>query len=450
MSKLAHIADRVLNRPIMIHPDKLALIASILDGRIGIDADDLKMRVREIDLAEADALMGTGGPEASRYVGQFALNNPDDPRSGRKPYRTTADGIAIIPVLGSLVNRGSFFDAMSGVTSYEKLKFQIGAAATDRDVTSILLDMDSPGGEAVGAFEVGDVVAAAARAKEVVAVVNGMAASAAYAIASQASRVVTTSSGISGSIGVVMLHADYSVAIANKGIKPTLIHAGADKVNGNPYQPLTDDVKAKLKAEIDRFYDLFVTSVAVGRAGLTEEAIRATEARTYIGADAVAVGLADSVGSFEGVLSELSAKPAAVSFHSNKGTASMTTEAKFSQADIDAAVQAAVAKATAPAAAAAPSAADAVKADRERTAAITALPEAKGREATAMHLAMTTDMTVDQVKAALATIPAAAVARAADADIGLSVDTGADAVKSGQNASALWDAALTSRGMKIA
>jgi len=88
---------------------------------------------------------------------------------------------------------------------------------------SIVLDMDSPGGEAVGAFEAADAVRAAALSKEVVGVVNGMAASAAYAIASAATRIVTTSSGISGSIGVVMLHANYSNKMHQAGIVPTLI-----------------------------------------------------------------------------------------------------------------------------------------------------------------------------------------------------------------------------------
>ncbi|MGY3588075.1 S49 family peptidase [Bradyrhizobium sp. USDA 4350] len=467
MTKLAHIADRVLNRPLMILPDKLAMIASVLDGRISIDTADL--RAREIELPEADALMGTG-PDASRYVGQFEASDPNDPKSPRKPYRTTAEGVAIIPVIGSLVNRGGWLDAVSGITSYEKLKFQISAAARDPDVTSILLDIDSPGGEAVGAFEVGDVVHEATQSKEVVAVVNGLMASAAYAIGAQASRIVTTSSGISGSIGVVMMHADYSVAIANRGIKPTLIHAGARKVDGNPYTPLTDDVKAGLKAEIDRFYDLFVTSVAVGRAGMSEEQIRATEARTYIGTDAVAVGLADEVGSFESVLSELSAKPAAVSFNHPKGRRSMTQKT-FTQADLDAAVKAALtaqiaqaaaataapaaaaaapAPAAAPPAAAAPSAADTIKAERERFAAINALPEAKGREGMAMHLATTTDMTVDQVKAVLATAPIAATgARAGDSDVGLSVAPANPNAANPQNVSAQWDAVLKSRGLKV-
>src|SRR5207253_959835 len=101
MTKLAQIADRVLNRPLMIHPDKLTLIASILDGRIGIDATDL----RDFSAEQLAAM-----PEASRYVGQFEATDPNDPKAGRKPYRTTAEGVAIIPVMGSLINRGGWLD----------------------------------------------------------------------------------------------------------------------------------------------------------------------------------------------------------------------------------------------------------------------------------------------------------------------------------------------------
>lgn len=296
MSKLIHIADRVLNRPLMILPEKLALIAQVLEGRIGIDATDLK----EI---EADGHLQSG-PDASRFVG----NNAGADGRSRKPYRVEK-GVAVIPVLGSLVNRGAWLGAYSGMTSYEGIGFQLDSAAQDPDVTSVLLDLDSPGGEAVGAFEAADKVRALAKSKEVVAIVNGMAASAAYAIASAASSIVTTPSGVSGSIGVVLMHADYSHAMHEKGIKPTLIHAGAHKVDGNPYQPLSESVKADLKAEVDHFYSLFVSSVATGRKGrMTDKSIRGTEARTYIGAEAVKVGLADRVGTFEGALADLSVK----------------------------------------------------------------------------------------------------------------------------------------------
>jgi capsid assembly protease len=266
MSILIRIAERVLNRPLMILPDKLALIASVLEGRIGIDATELR------ELAQR-------APDASRFTGSHISED------GRrvKHYRVEK-GVAMIPVLGSLVNRGAWLGARSGMTSYEGLAFQLAQASADDDVKSIVLDIDSPGGEAVGAFEMADKVRSAAKSKSVVAVVNGMAASAAYAIASAASQIVSSPSGVAGSIGVVLMHADYSVALHQKGIKPTLIHAGAHKVDGNPYEPLSADVKSDLQAEVDSFYSLFVSSVAQGRKGrMTEKAIRSTEARTYIG-----------------------------------------------------------------------------------------------------------------------------------------------------------------------
>ena len=387
MTRLAHIADRVLNRPLMILPDKLALIASVLEGRIGIDATGLADQSKET-------------PDASRYVGDYQDNDPEDSKAGKKPYRQTSQGVAIITVIGSLVNRGSWMDALSGLTSYEKFKYQVGSAAADSTVRSIILDIDSPGGEAVGAFEAGDAVREATKAKPVVAVVNGMACSAAYAIAAQASRIITTSSGISGSIGVVMLHADYSVALHERGIKPTLIHAGARKVDGNPYQPLTDDVKGELKAEIDRFYDLFVASVAKGRKGMSEDAIRATEARTYIGADAVSIGLADAVGSFETALSELTRASGRTTVQNRSVSMDNNTPAPaagISKADHDRAV--------------ADARAEGVKAgtiaERTRIGAVLDHENAKGRESLARHFLFSTDMSADQAIAALAVAPAA-------------------------------------------
>lgn len=287
---LHHVASLVLNRPLLLLPGKLATIAAVLDGRIGIDASELRP-----------------GPDASQFVGSAVDADPVTGARTGLPYRRTSAGVAIIPVLGSLVNRGAWIGASSGLTSYEGLNFALNAAASDPRTRSVLLDMDSPGGEAVGCFEAAAAVRQLAARKPVTAVVNGMAASAAYAIASAATRIVTTSSGISGSIGVVMLHADYSGALAKAGVKPTLIFAGAHKVDGNPYEALPESVRESLQAEIETFYSAFVSCVAAGRRNLSAEAIRGTEARTFIGANAVAAGLADQVGTFETALADLSA-----------------------------------------------------------------------------------------------------------------------------------------------
>ena len=133
-----------------------------------------------------------------------------------------------------------------------------------------------------------------------------MAASAAYAIASAASRIYTMPTGLSGSIGVVMLHMDLSQLLADAGVKPTFIFAGAHKVDGNPYEPLPDGVRATFQAEIDAFYGLFVQAVAIGRGRrMTEQGVRETEARIFMGDDAVRIGLADEIATFDEVIATL-------------------------------------------------------------------------------------------------------------------------------------------------
>jgi signal peptide peptidase SppA len=277
MNILAHLADRVLNRPLLISPDKAQVILSVLSGRIGINS-----------------------PEASRFEG----DNRD--RAGPpKPYNIS-NGVGIITITGSLVKRGAWVGAYSGLTSYEGIEHQLKTALADPAVKSILLDLHSPGGEAVGAFETAAIVRQVAAAKRVLAVVNGMAASAAYAIASGANDIIVTETGVAGSIGVVMLHADFSRQLDREGITPTLIHAGAHKVDGNPFEPLPDAVRADLQAEVDAFYDAFLATVAKGRGSrMTADTARQTEARTFIGKAAVAAGLADRVGTFESALAEL-------------------------------------------------------------------------------------------------------------------------------------------------
>lgn len=286
MSILVHIADRALNRPLLITPDKAQVILSVLAGRIGVNA-----------------------PEASRFEGRHEDRISEDGEGNRSvrtlPYRVR-DGVGIITITGSLVNRGAWIGASSGLTSYEGIGHQLTAARDDDATKAVIIDLHTPGGEATGAFETADLVRQLSARKRTIAIVNGMAASAGYAIASGASEIVTTETGISGSIGVVMLHADYSRHLANEGIEPTLIFAGAHKVDANPFAPLPADVRSDLQAEVTAFYDLFLKSVARGRGDrLTADAARKTEARTFVGQAAVDAGLADRMGTFESVLTDL-------------------------------------------------------------------------------------------------------------------------------------------------
>ncbi|MFL9827202.1 S49 family peptidase [Rhodoplanes sp. SY1] len=306
------IASAFYNRPLLLTPNSAEVISVFLTSRIaagrgaGAGQNDAGESIQAFpSQPRPDGSVEVHQPRASRFYGDY----PIDERTGRPaPYRRTEDGTAIITVVGELVNRGAWVGASSGLISYEGFKHQIGAAAGDPKVRTIVLDFESPGGEAIGAFEAAAAVRAAAAEKPVLAVVNGMAASAAYAIASAASRVITMASGLSGSIGVVLMHLDYSAWLKAEGIAPTLIFAGAQKVDGNPFEPLPEPVRERLQAQVSGFYDQFVETVTQGRKGLTAKAVRDTEAGLFKGAAAVSAGLADAVGTFEEVLADLSAR----------------------------------------------------------------------------------------------------------------------------------------------
>ena len=118
-------------------------------------------------------------PEANRFRGGIA-------DSGM--FKIAEDGIGIVTVTGSLVNRGGWIGASSGLTCYEGITAQLRAAAEDQSVQSIVLDIDSPGGEVGGVLALGQLIRRVREEKPVVAVVNDMAASAGYWLAAQANR----------------------------------------------------------------------------------------------------------------------------------------------------------------------------------------------------------------------------------------------------------------------
>lgn len=390
MRYLAHIAERVIGRPLMVHPRKAQIIVAALGERIG--ADD------EID-GEVDPVfirLLRDAPAANRLVGK--PGGPVGPDGRVQILYNMVDNVAVIPVVGSLINRGAFIgDDGSGFTSYEGLAVQIAGAVQDTRVGSILLDIESPGGETSGAFTLFETIRAARAVKPVVALVNDMAASAAYGIAASASEIVISPGSITGSIGVMMLHLDRSASMAKKGIKPTFIYAGAKKVDGNSLEPLTDSVRADLQAEVDLLYGQFIDAVIAGRPGLTQDKVRATEAGIFLGKQALDLGFADRMGSFQDTVRGLTARASRAI-----GGPHMTeqTPKLLSQADIDAA--AATARKDGETAG--------TNAAAARIRSILTHAEAEGREPLAKKLAFDTELTAEAAVALLSASPKAAAA----------------------------------------
>lgn len=374
---LHHIAERVLDRPLLVTPAAAEVVLQVLRNRLDPGAAN-----RAPD----------NGTEANAFRGTRSRS------SGRRGMSNAENGVAIIRVAGKLVNRGEWIGSYSGMVSYEGISAQIRDAKNDPEIHAVVLDLDSPGGEAGGMVGLALQVRELAAEKPTVAFVNDMACSAAYGIASQATEIVGTPTMSVGSIGVVMLHVDFSKQLADDGVKPTLIYKGAHKVDGNPFEPLPADVKARFEAECGDIYEEFVTLVAEGR-GVDAETIRATEARVFTGAKAIEAGLADRIASVDEVIAGLSLSAGSANPNQPKGFEmsdknTPTPEASnASTAQIEAArtegYQAGFAAAN------------------TRMAAILALPEAEGREAQAQAIIADTDLSAEAAAKVLAAAPKA-------------------------------------------
>ncbi len=284
----AQIAQRAFNTPLLVEPSKAMAFLSGLGPRIA----GRQLRLAGIDVAPEDmshaAVPARAGILTTGLAGQYQ-------RDGQTPF-AMVDGVAVIEVSGVLVHRGAWIGQSSGQTSYEGIAAQLGAAASDPAVRGIALEIDSFGGEVAGVFDLADAIRAARATKPVWAFVAEHAFSAGYALASQADRIILPRTGAVGSIGVVVMHADLSGQLSNAGVTVTLIHSGAHKVDGNPYAPLPDPVRARIQGEIDAIRKLFAETVAAGRGRrLNADAALATEAECYRGAEALAAGLADDV-----------------------------------------------------------------------------------------------------------------------------------------------------------
>ncbi|WP_419247472.1 S49 family peptidase [Wolbachia endosymbiont of Rhagoletis indifferens] len=211
--------------------------------------------------------------------------------------KNDVEKIAVIPINGILTKKSEVFDDILGMTSYEKIREEIEKALIDEEVETIILDIDSPGGEVNGLFDLADFIYSARGKKRIIAIANDDAYSAAYAIASSAEEVLVTRTSGVGSIGVIASHIDQSGFDEKQGIKYTTVFAGSRKNDLNPHEPITSESLESLQEEVDRLYEMFVQLIARNR-NLSTEKIKSTEAGLYFGEKAIEIGLADGITTF--------------------------------------------------------------------------------------------------------------------------------------------------------
>ncbi|MDH5528331.1 MAG: S49 family peptidase [Nitrospirota bacterium] len=347
---------------------------------------------------------------------------------------TMRDGVAVLPVTGPLFRHANLFTQVSGATSYELLATEFQRAVEDAQVKAIVLDIDSPGGEVNGNAEFADQVFAARSVKPVVAYVSGMAASAAYWIASSASEIVTAETGELGSIGTMGTYVDTTERDQQNGVRKIEVISSQSPDKNRP--PTDKRGHALLQQRVDDLAAVFVAKVARNR-GVSEDTVLTDFGRgdLLVGQAAIDAGLADRFGSLEQLIVELQSRQGGVAMSDPNTTGEQVPDfqitaalvreqypdvaAVLTQSGHDAGYQEGVTAGE--------------QAARERIAAILRLPEAEGRDGLAKHIAFATTTELDGARAMLAASPkdapptadrlAAAMAAVDNPDVGADDET---------------------------
>ncbi|CNI59393.1 protease 4 [Yersinia pekkanenii] len=267
---LPHLAQRLFNTPLALHPHKAEVVMAALTDRFGL----------------------------TRIQSNADWDCDDDTfsRKGRDCGYDVIEGVAVIPIQGTLVQKLGTLRPYSGMTGYDGIRASFLTAMNDDAVKGICFDIDSPGGEVAGCFDLVDEIYAARGAKPIWSILSENAYSAAYALASAADRIIVPRTGGVGSIGVIVMHVDWSQRIKSDGVQVTIITFGSRKAESNPYEALSEEAKKAIQSDVDEMGRLFVSTVSRNR-GIAERTIRDTEAACYLAVDGVQLGLADEVAS---------------------------------------------------------------------------------------------------------------------------------------------------------
>lgn len=361
-NKFSYIMER-MHRPLMLTEEKATIIFNVITGRI----DSSLMNDDEAIIIEAS----NGRMRAEDYCHEIIGD------------------IAIIRIFGSLVHRGSWVGASSGLISYQGLAKQVEAAENDPSINTILFEYDSPGGEVNGVFELANQIRACST--RTVAFANNLAASAAFLLASACDERYVTDLGYVGSIGVVTIHQDISAKLEKEGVVITAIYAGKEKTEGWPHKAITEPYKADRQKDIDYIYQLFTAFVAEGL-NITQTHVVGTNAKTFRGQDAVDAQLADGVTTYDNLILKLSANQPQLSGATKESTMTKAENAPDKNTGVTLAEHENAVKAAST---------EAATEAKDRIGAILGCDEAKGREAQANHIAFNTDMSAEDAKGML-------------------------------------------------
>ncbi|GEK08933.1 S49 family peptidase [Pseudoalteromonas peptidolytica] len=260
-----HIAAMAFNTPLLATAELAQTVSEFLHNRLqGLDERAMQSNM------------------SAKKTKEYFIGDPEQ-----------GDKVAVIAVHGLLIPRmGYIDDSCMEVMSYERLQNQINAAMKDERVQEIVLDINSGGGSAQGAFECADFIRAAKATKPIRAIVNMNAYSGAYLIACACTEIIISKTAGVGSIGVYIKRLDLTEHYEQEGAKIHTFFRGDTKVDFHPDMAISEAEITRINANIDETYKMFVDYVADNR-NLNADKVKATQANTYLGQKAIDLGLAD-------------------------------------------------------------------------------------------------------------------------------------------------------------
>jgi signal peptide peptidase SppA len=211
--------------------------------------------------------------------------------------------IAVLPLYGVITQRPSILSLFFGGTSTEGFARAFRQVMNDPGVSTVVLDISSPGGGVHGVDELAQEISAGREKKRIIAVANSLAASAAYWIATAASELIATPTGEVGSIGVYTAHRDFSEYDRKAGVKTSIVAAGKYKAELDPSRPLSEEARHYTQSVVDDYYEMFVSRVAKNR-GVSPARVRLDygEGRVLPARRALQAGMVDRVATLPQVL----------------------------------------------------------------------------------------------------------------------------------------------------
>lgn len=208
--------------------------------------------------------------------------------------------VGIVTVKGSLVNGYAGYMSYYGVTGYGDIRDALVAAVQHPEVSAILMNFDTGGGAVAGVHETAQLISRVDKIKPIVGYNGGTQASAGLWLGSSVRTSYLAETAITGSLGIIMVHAERSKQLEQDGVKVTVIRAGSEKALASQYEPLTKEAKASLEAQAEVMYGIFLGHVASNRGvSNTVADTKFGQGREFIGQQAVDVGLVDHVGTLE-------------------------------------------------------------------------------------------------------------------------------------------------------